>query len=208
MALLLQNPTSPTRRASRPWSLNLHYDQLIVDAVPTHARTALDVGCGDGYLSARLCDRGLAVTALDRDLASVRAAAKADDRVEAVAGDLCQAPLAGRTYDLVGSNAMLHHVDAVAGIRAMRELVAPNGTLAIVGFAQTERPGEIARAMLGHGVKLMQRARAEAHAHNAPTVWPPTVTFDTMREIAATELPGSRFRLLLSSRYLLTWSVV
>ena len=36
------------------WNHNLHYHRLVLDAVPAHARTALDVGTGDGLLAADL----------------------------------------------------------------------------------------------------------------------------------------------------------
>jgi len=36
------------------WNHNVHYQPVILNAVPPGCRTALDVGCGDGLLAARL----------------------------------------------------------------------------------------------------------------------------------------------------------
>jgi hypothetical protein len=36
------------------WNHNLHYQPVILNAVPPGCQTALDVGCGDGLLAARL----------------------------------------------------------------------------------------------------------------------------------------------------------
>ncbi len=37
--------------AAGRWNHNIHYYRLILDAVPTGARSALDVGCGNGLLA-------------------------------------------------------------------------------------------------------------------------------------------------------------
>jgi 2-polyprenyl-3-methyl-5-hydroxy-6-metoxy-1,4-benzoquinol methylase len=53
--------------ASGYWNHNVHYQPLILDAVPPGCRAALDVGCGDGLLAARLAERCAKVTGIDRD---------------------------------------------------------------------------------------------------------------------------------------------
>jgi 2-polyprenyl-3-methyl-5-hydroxy-6-metoxy-1,4-benzoquinol methylase len=58
------------------WNLNTHCHRVVVDAVPTGAATALDIGTGDGLLAFDLADRGLAVSSIDPDALSVRRAAE------------------------------------------------------------------------------------------------------------------------------------
>ena len=50
-----------------PWNINIHYDATLSRLAPRGAGSALDVGCGDGFLSARLASRGLEVVAVDAD---------------------------------------------------------------------------------------------------------------------------------------------
>lgn len=40
-----------------PWNANIHYDRRLDACVPETARSVLDVGCGDGFLAARLARR-------------------------------------------------------------------------------------------------------------------------------------------------------
>jgi len=56
------------------WNHNIHYHSVILGAVPTGARTALDVGCGEGLLTRSL--RGMVpnVTGIDIDPASIELA--------------------------------------------------------------------------------------------------------------------------------------
>jgi 2-polyprenyl-3-methyl-5-hydroxy-6-metoxy-1,4-benzoquinol methylase len=47
------------------WNVNIHYDGLLERLVPLDAHSVLDVGCGDGLLSARLARRVPCVVGLD-----------------------------------------------------------------------------------------------------------------------------------------------
>ena len=49
------------------WNHNVHYQPLILGAVPPGCGQALDVGCGDGMLARRLAERCAEVTGIDRD---------------------------------------------------------------------------------------------------------------------------------------------
>jgi 2-polyprenyl-3-methyl-5-hydroxy-6-metoxy-1,4-benzoquinol methylase len=54
-----------------PWNHNIHYHDLLLAAIPPHARRALDVGCGEGILARKLRDRVEHVIAIDIDRASI-----------------------------------------------------------------------------------------------------------------------------------------
>ena len=53
--------------AKQAWNINIHYDALLESKVPLGAERVLDVGCGDGFLAARLAQRVSDVTAFDVD---------------------------------------------------------------------------------------------------------------------------------------------
>jgi SAM-dependent methyltransferase len=73
------------------WNHNVHYQPVILRAVPPGCGAALEVGCGDGLLASRLAERCAEVTAIDRDapmiaLARARAQAAGPGRVSVVGG--------------------------------------------------------------------------------------------------------------------------
>jgi SAM-dependent methyltransferase len=192
----------------QPWNWNIHYHRLVLDAVRPGAETALDVGSGDGLLTFDLADRGLDVIGLDVDRASIERARnhpRASDRTRFVLGDLLLHPLEPASFDVVASIAMVHQVDAAHALRRMRQLVRPGGVVVVVGFARPDGPADRARALAGAVAKRAVRLRGRYWEHRAPTAWPPPHTAAEMKAIVDDELPGARFRRLLSGRYGVTW---
>ena len=124
------------------WNLNVHYHRVALDAIPKGARTALDVGCGDGLLTFDIADRGLLVTGLD----------------------------------------------------------------AIVGFARPSGFGDRARAIAGMALKRSAQLRGRYWEHQAPVAWPPPLASSEMADLVDRELPGARFRNVLSNRYTAIWT--
>ena len=190
------------------WNLNIQYHRVVLDAIAVHARTALDVGCGDGLLAFDLAARGLRVTGVDSDTASIQRASaddRASDATRFVVGDFFTFPFEAGSFDVVASIATLHHVDAQAGIRRMRALVRPGGVIVIVGFATSSDIGDRARAIAGGLLKRSMQLLGRYWEHNAPTVWPPPLSSREMAALIERELPGAKFRKLLSNRYVAIW---
>lgn len=94
---------------------------------------ALEVGCGNGSISAWLAERvgpGGHVVAVDLDLSLV--GVEAPD-LELRVGDIVAAPVDAGTFDIVTARAVLHHVtDADAAIRNLVASLAPGGGILLI----------------------------------------------------------------------------
>ncbi len=125
----MSSPPSPDWGATegRPrWNHNLEYHRLVIGAIPAGARTALDVGTGDGYLARDLRQVVPEVTAIDADAAVLDRARSLDPGVHWVLGDALTHPLPEAGFDAVASIATLHHLpDATAALARMAALTAP-----------------------------------------------------------------------------------
>ena len=89
---------------------------------------ALEVGCGNGSISAwlaeRVCPRGR-VVAVDIDLSLVDVRSP---RLELRQGDIVAGPVDPGGFDLVTARAVLHHVkDVEVAIRNLAASLAPGG---------------------------------------------------------------------------------
>lgn len=189
----------------RRWNHNIHYHHLILDAVPADARSALDVGCGDGLLAAEL--RGVVpdVTGIDMDKAVLDSARAESAAVSWVHGEAMTYQF-GRRFDVVTSVATLHHIsDLEAALSRLADLTEPGGVLAVVGIARSSRPKDVALHLAGMVQHRWLARRWGVWEHTAPTVWPPPHNYATVCRTAARVLPGVQWKQLPMWRYALIW---
>jgi SAM-dependent methyltransferase len=200
-----------------PWSHNLHYHRVIVDAIPGGCERALDVGCGTGALTRRLNQLVRHVTGIDRDERSIQLARAHPGAtgIRYLQADFLTASFEPASLDLVTSIASLHHMDARAALRRMSDLLRPGGVLAVVGLARASSPADLAReipAVIGtqlhRAASAIRRRRVggPATAYQPPVIWPPPLTYLDMRRLATDVLPGARYRHHLYWRFSLVWA--
>ena len=202
---------------AEPWSHNLHYHRLILDAVPAGCEQALDVGCGTGALTRRLKRLVPHVTGIDRDERSIQLARAHPGAagIRYLQADFLAACFEPASLDLVTSVASLHHMDARAALRRMSDLLRPGGVLAVVGLARASWPAELAAVIpssagthlhLAASAIRRHAAGGPAPAYQPPVIWPPPMTYRDMRLLATDMLPGVRYRHHLYWRYSLVWT--
>ncbi|HEX5901343.1 MAG TPA: class I SAM-dependent methyltransferase [Solirubrobacteraceae bacterium] len=188
------------------WNHNTHYHPLILGAVPPGCRRSLDVGCGEGMLARELRQVVPHVTGIDRDAASIGLARRQDEDIEFILGDFMTHPFQPASFDHIASIAVLHHMDAAAALKRMRELLAPGGTLAIVGLARKRYPADLPFAIAGAVGHRVHRLSKPCWEDSAPRLWPPPDTYAQTQRLARRVLPGVRYRRLLLFRYSLVWT--
>jgi ubiquinone/menaquinone biosynthesis C-methylase UbiE len=192
------------------WNHNVHYQPVILRAVPPRCGPALDVGCGDGLLACLLAEHCTEVTGIDRDdrmiaLARERAPAQAHSgHVTFVAADFLAYPLADASFDFVCANTSLHHMDFAAALTAMARVLRPGGRLAVIGLASDGSPADFVASAAGVPVNLFYRA-VYHEGHSGAPIKTPDMTWGQVRATAKTLLPDVLYRRHLLWRYSLLW---
>jgi 2-polyprenyl-3-methyl-5-hydroxy-6-metoxy-1,4-benzoquinol methylase len=195
------------RRTAEPWNINIHYDGALDACVADDTVSVLDVGCGDGFLAARLSRRIPRVVGVDVDQPVLQRAMQRfpDAPVHWRHGDVLVLGAELGRFDAVVSNGSLHHFpDTRAALRCLRDLVQPGGTLGIVTFARPgwrDLPWGLLTIVL-RGIAIRLRSKWE---HSAPTVWPPRDTVYQLRQHVRAELPGAEVSRLLLGRIFIRW---
>jgi SAM-dependent methyltransferase len=191
------------------WNHNVHYEPVILGAVPAGCGAALEVGCGDGLFARRLAERCGTVTAIDRDarmiaLARSQAQVAGPGQVTFVESDFLAYPVAEASFDFACANTALHHMDFAAALTAMARALRPGGHLAVVGLAADGSFGDYLAGTPGVPVNLVYRALYREGNSGAP-VKDPEMTWAEVRATARSLLPGVRYRRHLLWRYSLLW---
>ncbi|ANY06002.1 class I SAM-dependent methyltransferase [Pseudonocardia sp. HH130630-07] len=189
------------------WNHNIHYHRLVLDAVPAHARTALDVGTGNGLLAAELARRVPDVTGIDVDAPVLDSARREDGSVRWVHGDVRTHPFPPASFDVVASIATLHHLpEPEQAFARLAELTAPGGVLVVVGLARSTTPADAVFVLAGTVQHAVLSRRYGFWEHSAPAVWPPPHSYREVRAGAVAALPGCRWRHLPLWRYAVVWN--
>jgi len=192
------------------WNHNVHYQPVILRAVPPGCGAALEVGCGDGLLASRLAERCAEVTAIDPDarmtaLARTRAQRARPGQVTVVEADYLAYPVADASFDFACANTSLHHMDFAAALAAMARALRPGGRLAVIGLAAHGSFGDYLADAPGIPAGLVYRAVRGTGGPGAP-IKDPEMTWAEVRATARRLLPGVRYRRHLLWRYSLLWS--
>jgi 2-polyprenyl-3-methyl-5-hydroxy-6-metoxy-1,4-benzoquinol methylase len=189
------------------WNHNTHFHPLALRHA-AGARSALDIGCGDGLLSRRLVEAGVAsAVGIDADpeqVALARSGADGDPRLTFLHGDALRLPQ-DELFDLVTCFASLHHLGLEPGLRRLADLTAPGGHVVVVGLARASSPMDLVTDAATLPVAAVTHRVRGVWEHGAP-VADPDHTYGEVRRAAAAALPGARFRHRLYWRYSLEWT--
>lgn len=189
------------------WNHNVHYQPVILNAVPAGCRTALDVGCGDGMLARRLAARCESVTGIDRDTPMIGLARKRSDGIANVSfleADFLAHPFPEASFDFACANTVLHHMDFAAALAKLVRVLRPGGRLAVVGLGKDRPPVDWIIGSAGAPVNRYYKLTRGESNPGAP-IMDPDMTWGEVRRTARRMLPGAQYRRRLLWRYSIVW---
>ena len=209
--------------AAHPWSHNDFYQRWILRQLPPQLARSIDVGCGTGNLVRALAGRVDLATGIDVDPGVIALAREISGRSTATEFEvlgLLDAPATGQ-YGAVTAVAVVHHLPLLAALTHLRALLAPSGTIVIVGCYRSATRGDraveavavVANLIMGFLLSARAttpatdtaRARDARVAMSAPTA-EPELTLAEIRAVAGRVLPGARLRRRLFWRYSLVYT--
>jgi len=190
------------------WNHNVHYQRVILNAVPPGCGTAVDIGCGDGMLACKLAVRCASVTGIDMDERMIEVAQARGNGAPAVGfvqGDFLGYPFGEASFDFACANTALHHMDFAAALTKMARILRPGGRLAVVGLANEGSPADLLIGAAGIPANYWYKYTKGEGDPGAP-IMSPDMTWSQVRATAARLLPGAHYRRHLLWRYSLTWT--
>jgi ubiquinone/menaquinone biosynthesis C-methylase UbiE len=188
------------------WNRNIHYHDVVLNAVPAGCARALDVGCGAGRLAAALAARCGEVVAIDADAPALARARQAyvTPNLRFVHGDVMSHAFDEGSFDLVTSIATLHHLPLEPALERFKALLRPRGTLAVIGLYRLATMTDVAYAPIAMPVTAWHRATKGLEPIAAP-IQDPKETLGEVEAAVERILPGAEFTRRLLFRYSLVW---
>ncbi|NEC67443.1 class I SAM-dependent methyltransferase [Streptomyces sp. SID9727] len=140
--------------------LCVHTVPALLDAAGVAPGTRLlDVGCGNGNVTAAALARGAAVRAVDAEPGMVEATRRAAPGAEVRSGVLPQLPYADGEFDAVVANFVLNHVGRpLEALMEMRRVGRPGGTVAVTVW---QLPGAPGQALVGRAAQAAGLTRPD-----------------------------------------------
>lgn len=192
------------------WNHNTAFHRELVRDAGQRGGWALDVGCGDGLLLARLagvCREAVGIDSDEQSLTRARRRLERTPNAEVIPADIMEPDLAERlgTFETVTCVAVLHHIPLEAGLAALGALVAPGGRLIVIGLAAEKSPWDwIISGLSILPIRVMSAWHRETRDVGVVT----TRARESLGEIRAASsriLPGARVRRRFYYRYSLVW---
>ena len=199
------------------WDHNSHYHDFLLQQIPPHLSSALDIGCGTGEFSRWLAERCDQVLAIDLSLQMIRLARERSSQqpnIEFEIADVMTRQFAPESFDCIASIATLHHLPLDEMLVKMKRALKPNGTLLALDLFQERGlydpsnllavPASIALRLVKTG-RLQQstEARAAWDEHGKHDSY---LTLSQIKNICADILPGAQIRKHLLWRYSIVWN--
>lgn len=184
-------------------------NQMIINRIPEHANTILDVGCGNAWLAREKVDERTRVLSMD---ISSRNPIQALKRVphfnhEALIADVFHLPLRMNSFDCVVASEIMEHVpDPRLFISKLLDVVRPGGKLIIT----TPYNEQIQYHLCIH---CNRPTPAHAHLHsfhekNVAALIPESVTESTLRAFSHKYLNKSRLYVMIQGFPFWLWKSI
>jgi SAM-dependent methyltransferase len=199
--------------AAYPWSHNDAYHRWLLRQLPRRMSRTVDLGCGTGNLVRAIAARAAVAEGIDADqrvIAVARQSSAGSPGARFGTGDFMELPGDGQ-YDVVTALAVVHHGPLRPALIKMRSLLAPGGTIIILGCYRPVTTLDFLTGLVAAPVNMLigflksGQAAAARVAMSAP-VKPPDTDLAEVRRAAAEVLPGARVRRRLFWRYSLTYT--
>jgi len=106
--------------------------QKIEEFIQLNGKVLLEVGCGNGQLTALLVDKAAAITAIDSCGSCIETARKRVNRVKFQVGSGEKLEFADGCFDIVLFSYSLHHQDCIKALAEAKRVVRQDGRILII----------------------------------------------------------------------------
>ena len=199
------------------WNHNNHYHPFLLQRLPPHVDTALEIGCGTGAFARLLAERADRVLALDFSPQMIRIAKERSvfyGNIEYQTCNVVTWEMPENHFDCIASIATLHHMSLEDILPKLKRGLKPGGVLLILDILRSQglsdRLRDVVSMPYGLVLKLTKSGRLRP-SRAARQAWAEHGTTDhylTLGQVraACSVLPGAQIKPHLLWRYSVVWT--
>lgn len=199
------------------WNHNNCYFSYLLSFLPEHFEMCLEIGCGQGELSALLARRAQKVTAVDLSSRMIQRAKEnnALPNIEYICANILEMSVADETLDVIITTATAHHLPFEWLPAFAKQKLKRNGMLVVLDLVKAETLSD--KVLWGFAaipnvfMNLIKNGRLQKDDPHSAAVWRKHGEHDTymsmseIKALAAKHLPGAFVKRKLFWRYVLVW---
>ncbi len=199
------------------WNHNNCYYEYLLRFLPKHVETCLDIGCGQGELSALLGARAERVVGVDLSGRMIAYAEKhhALPNVEYVCANILDLDFPDASFDVIITTATAHHLPFQWLLAFAKQKLKDGGILLVLDLADAETVSDKLlwsfAALPNIFMNIIKNGRLQKDDPHSAAVWKKHGEHDTymtcseVRRLANKHLPDAMIRRKLFWRYVLMW---
>jgi SAM-dependent methyltransferase len=192
------------------WNHNIHYHDYLLHQLPMRIDRALDIGCGLGLFAKKLSQKAEIVDAIDVDSTVLNEALNQYQapNIYYQQADFIKTDLHKDTYQAIIAIASVHHMDLTEALQKMRLLLRSSGKLLILGLYREETILDYMYSALSVPLNLIYlnwKRRSNMELSDIAPTHPAQLSFNQIKSVANSLIPGFKIRRHLFWRYSLIW---
>jgi SAM-dependent methyltransferase len=199
------------------WNHNNRYHNFLLQQLPLHCESILDIGCGTGEFSrllAKRCDRVVGIDLAPKMIQVAKQRSQGYPNINFKVADILQWELLNERYDAIVSIATFHHLPLEQLLPKLKTALKPGGKLVILDLVEHESLQERLSDIIAVPANWIWKIFKNRHIKRSPeaeAAWrehfrtDKFLTLSQSRQIYTKWCPGAKIRKHLFWRYSAVW---
>lgn len=193
------------------WNHNNHYHKEILKQIPIGIKKSLDIGCGEGEFAAMLSQRSKSTIGIDSHEMAISKGKKDyqyRENLLLINDNFMNYDFREELFDAITCIATLHHLETEKALVKMKKLLAPGGTLIILGLYKESSLADFFWSLMSIPLNLLFQIknRKKKNAGVPMKVQLPKQSIRDLKNYFKSILPEAKFARKLFWRYMLVWN--
>lgn len=199
------------------WNHNSHYHRFLLQQLPSHCQSVLDIGCGTGDFSRLLAERSNRLVAIDLSPKMIEVAkqrSRERTNIDFQVADILKWKFPVEEFDAIVSMATFHHLPLENLLPSLKAALKPGGKLLILDLLEHESIQDSLSDFIAIPLNWIFQVLRNRHIRHSPEAAEAMrehlrtdkyLNLSQVRKVYTTAFRGAKIRKHLFWRYSVVW---